>query len=187
MSRGKSISDAQLLERLLAAVREHGPSELSFAKAAEAAGLAAPTLVQRFGTRVGMVEAILLRAWDELDEATAAADAEAPPHPAGAVELLLRLTNSAAADYNVTDGLLLLREDIRNPVLRARGAAWGARLAKGLGRRLSEDADRALELGWQMASLWQGTLIWWAFRRDATPDVTVRETLEGWCRNVGVL
>lgn len=187
MSRGKNISDSQVLERLLAAVREHGPSGLSFAKAAEVAGLAAPTLVQRFGTRAGMLEAVLLRAWDELDEATTAADAETAPNPAGAIELLLRLTNPGAADYDVTDGLLLLREDIRNPVLRARGMEWGARLAKALGSRLSDDADRAIELGWQMASLWQGTLIWWAFRRDAAPDVRVRETLEGWCRNVGVL
>lgn len=187
MSRGKSISDDELLERLLAAIREHGPSGLSFARAAEAAGLAAPTLVQRFGTRAGMVEAVLLRAWDQLDEATAAADGEAPPGAAGAIDLLLRLTNPGAADYDFTDGLLLLREDIRNPALRARGADWGARLAKALGRRLSDDADRAIELGWQMASLWQGTLVWWAFRRDAAPDVTVRQTLEGWCRNLGVL
>jgi AcrR family transcriptional regulator len=187
MSRGKSISDAELLERLLVAVRQHGPSGLSFAKAAEVAGLAAPTLVQRFGTRAGMVEAVLLRAWDQLDEATAAADLEAAPHPAGAIELLLRLTNPGSADYDFTDGLLLLREDIRNPVLRARGSEWGVRLAEALGRRLSDDADRAIELGWQMASLWQGTLIWWAFRRDPAPDVRVRETLEAWYRDAGVL
>lgn len=187
MGRGKRISDAQLLERLLLAVMEHGPSELSFAKAAEVAGLAAPTLVQRFGTRARMVEAVLLRAWDQLDKATAAADAEAAFDPTGAIELLLRLTNPGAAEYDFTDGLLLLREDIRNPVLRARGAEWGARLANALGSRLCDDADRANKLGWQMASLWQGTLIWWAFRRDAALKATVREALEGWCRSVGVL
>lgn len=184
MSRGKTISTGELLDRLLAAVMEHGPAGLSFAKASEAAGLAAATLVQRFGTRDGMVEAILLRAWDLLDEETAAADAAASQDPAGAIDLLLRLTNSGAAEYDFTDGLLLLREDIRNPVLRARGAAWGVRLAEALGRRLCDDADRGNQLGWQMASLWQGTLVWWAFRRDAEPGVKVREALEDWRRSV---
>ncbi|WP_131855575.1 TetR/AcrR family transcriptional regulator [Bosea sp. BK604] len=185
MSRGKTISDGQLLDRLLAAVREHGPSDLSFAKASQATGLAAATLVQRFGTRVGMVEAVLLRAWDQLDETTAAADADTLPDSAGAIELLLRLTNSGRAEYDFTDGLLLLREDIRNPVLRARGAEWGARLADALGRRLCDDAERGTALGWQMLGLWQGTLVWWAFRRDAEPVVKVRESLEDWCRSVG--
>ena len=171
----------------MAALMETGPSDLSFAKASAAAGLAAATLVQRFGTRARMVEAILLRAWHALDDATAAADADAAPDPAGAIDLLLRLTNSGAAEYDFTDGLLLLREDIRNPVLRARGAEWGERLADALGRRLSADAARGVQLGWQMASLWQGTLVWWAFRRDAEPDVKVRAALEDWCRSVGLL
>jgi AcrR family transcriptional regulator len=186
VSRSKTISDEHLLDRLLAAVMKHGPSGLSFAMASKAAGLAAATLVQRFGTRDGMVEAVLIRAWDQLDETTAAADAAASPDPAGAVDLLLRLTNSDAAEYDFTDGLLLLREDIRNPVLRVRGAEWGARLADALGRRLCDDAERGAQLGWQMASLWQGTLVWWAFQRDADPDVKVREVLEDWRRSVGV-
>lgn len=187
MGRGKIISDEQLLDRLLGAVLEHGPAEVSFARASGAAGLAAATLVQRFGTRAGMVEAVLLHAWDRLDEETASADAAASPDPAGAVALLVRLTRSEAAEYDFTDGLLLLREDVRNAVLRARGAAWGARLAAALGRRLTDDPERGGRLGWQMLSLWQGTLVWWAFRRDADPAVKVRDALEDWGRGLGVL
>lgn len=187
MSRGKTVSDDLLLDRLMAAMMAHGPADLSFAKAANAAGLAAATLVQRFRTRDGMVEAILLRAWDQLDEATAAADVWASPDPAGAIEFLLRLTNSEDGEFDFTDGLLLLREDIQNPVLRARGAQWGMRLAEALGRRLSADADRGTQLGWQMASLWQGALLWGAFRRDAEPAVKVREILEDWSRTASLL
>ena len=187
MSRRKTIPDDLLLDRLMGPLVAHGPSDLSFAKASKAVGLAAATLVQRFGDRDRMVEAVLLRAWDHLDEATAAADAWASPDPAGAIDLLSRLTNSDAAEYDFTDGLLLLREDMRNPVLRARGAEWGLRLAQALGRRLSEDPDRAVQLGRQMASLWQGALLWWAFQRDGEPEVKVREALEDWSRTVGVL
>lgn len=187
MSRGKTVSDELLLNRLMTAMAACGPADLSFAKAANASGLSAATLVQRFRTRDGMVEAILLRAWDQLDEATIAADAWAPPGPAGAIEFLLRLTNSGAAEFDFTDGLLLLREDIQNPVLRARGAQWGLRLAQAIGRRLHEDDHRGLQLGWQMASLWQGALLWWAFCRDVRPEVRVREILEDWSRTAGLL
>lgn len=180
MSRGKTIPDEQLLDMLMSALTEHGPADLSFAKASAAAGLAAATLVQRFGTRAGMVEAILLRAWDQLDEATASADAESSPDPAGAVELLLRLTRSASGQHDFADGLLLLREDIRNPALRARGAQWGQGLAEALGRRLHPDPTRASRLGWQMVSLWQGAIIWGAFRQDADPELKMREILREW-------
>jgi len=186
MSRSKTISDEDLLDRLMAALTEHGPADLSFAKASKAAGLAAATLVQRFGSRDGMVEAVLLRAWDRLDQASAAADAMASLDSAGAIDLLVHLTATDTAEYDLTDGLLLLREDIRNPVLRERGADWGARLVDALGRRLGNDKDRAALLGWQMASLWQGALIWWAFRRDAEPAAKVRQLLQDWCRSVGL-
>lgn len=161
-----------------------GPAHLSFAKASAAVGLAAPTLVQRFGSRDDMVEATLLHAWDRLDEATAAADVDAPSSPAGAVALLLRLTQPDLAEDQFADGILLLREDIRNPVLRARGAVWGESLAESLGRRLCDDPVRARRLGWQMASLWQGALIWQAFRGVDDQNVQLRQTLEDWLEGV---
>src|SRR5690606_3073560 len=139
---------------------------------------------QRYGNREAMLEAVLLRAWDRLDAATRAADEDAAPGPQGAVDLLMALMPSDAAEYNATDGLLLLREDIRNPVLRARGAAWGVDLAHALGRRLSGDAEKAERLGWQMANIWQGALIRGAFRRSEQPETTVRRALEEWLEAV---
>jgi AcrR family transcriptional regulator len=149
-----------------------------------ATGLSPATLVQRYGAREAMVEAILLRAWDRLDAATEAADVEEPPTPEGAINLLLRLMPPETAERDVSNGLLLLREDIRNPVLRRRGAAWGHRLADALGRRLSTDPARSKSLGWQMASLWQGAHTWWAFTREESPDRALRRVLEEWVASV---
>jgi AcrR family transcriptional regulator len=187
MARSKTISDDAVLDRLLTELEAAGPAGLSFARAAGGVGLSAATLVQRFGTREAMIEAVLQRAWDRLVQKTATADASAPTDPAGAIALLLDLMPGDAADYNVTDGLLLLREDLRNPTLRARGAAWGGDLARALGRRLTDDPARAERLGWQMASVWQGALIWWAFSRDSDADTRIRAVLEDWCRSVGVM
>lgn len=150
--------------------------------ASRAAGLSPATLVQRFGTRDAMIEAVLLHAWDELDARTSTADAENPVTPAGAINLLMTLSPGQA---DIADGLLLLREDIRHPALRARGAAWGSVLAGALGRRLAVAAPDMGRLGWQMASVWQGAIIWQAFRRESEPAKAIRAVLEDWCQSVG--
>lgn len=186
MGRRKTVSDHALLEGLLAAMEQAGPDAFSFAKASGAVALSPATLVQRFGSRDAMIEAILLRAWDRLDAATALADAETSPDPAGAIAMLLRLLPAVKTGQDVADGLLLLREDFKNPALRTRGQAWGAYLAGALGGRLTDQPEVAARLGWQMASLWQGAVIWSAFRHDADRESAIRTMLEDWCTSIGV-
>lgn len=181
MGRSKKVSDAELMDRLLVVIGRDGP-DLSFAQAAKYADLAPATLVQRFGTREGMVESTLLHAWARLEEATHAAHTEATTDPAGAVDLLLRLTNSGSGEVDFSEGLLLLREDFRNPVLRARGAAWEKQLTAALGQRLSQDPTLAAVLGRQLISIWQGAIIWWGFTRQGTLHENVKVVLNDWRR-----
>lgn len=183
MGRTKTISDEAVLDSILELVMDIGPDNLTFARAGRAAGLSPATLVQRYGDRDTLLQATLLRAWDCLDAATQAADDEEPLTLEGAIRLLLRLMPPEAAERNATDGLLLLREDIRNPVLRARGAAWGRCLASALDRRLGT-ASKGHRLGWQMASVWLGAQTWWAFTRSGTAEVAIRQALEDWCRSM---
>jgi AcrR family transcriptional regulator len=182
MPRRKSIPDEVVLDRLMTAISASGPASLTFAQAAAAVGLSPATLVQRFGTLDAMIEAILLRAWDRLKARTMQADAEMPLTTEGAIELLMRLMPADGIEHGVTDGLLLLREDLRNPALRARASAWAHLLAHALGRRLSADAIRAERLGRQMVCVWQGALIWWGFTREAPPETAIREMMIEWCR-----
>lgn len=184
MARRKTIPDEAVLDTILGILGETGPAGLTFARAAKASGLSAATLVQRYGDREALLEATLLRAWDRLDAETEVADAEAPPTPDGAVAFLMRLMPAENAEQHATDGLLLLREDIRNPVLRSRGAAWGNRIAGALGRRLSDDPEEGRRLGWQMASVWQGAHTWWAFTRAQTAGEAIRGALEEWIERV---
>ncbi|MGE7368343.1 TetR family transcriptional regulator [Neorhizobium sp. NPDC001467] len=184
MPRHKTIPDEQVLDTLFELMMQTGPDGLTLARAAQAAGLSAATLVQRYGNRERLVEAILLQAWDRLDAQTQAADNEEDLSPEGAVKLLLRLMPPDTAERNASDGLLLLREDIRNPKLRARGAAWGQALVSALGRRLSTDKREADLLGWQMATLWQGAHTWWAFNQSVPADRAIRQALEAWVRRL---
>ena len=185
MARPRTIPDDALLDAALAVMMRHGPAGATFAAVAAATGLATATLVQRFGSKPALVRAALLRAWDRLDARTAAADAAAPPTVAGAVELLVTLS----ADYGVADsyadGLLLLREDLRDPALRARGDRWGDVLAEALGRRLADASGPRPDLGRLMASQWQGALLWWGFAPRRRADAAADAALRDWCAAIG--
>jgi AcrR family transcriptional regulator len=182
MPRPRTIPDEALLDGALAVLRRAGPEGMTFAAVAAETGLSAATLVQRFGSKAALVQAALLRAWDLLDARTADADAAAPPTPAGAVALLVALSGDYGDDY--AEGLLVLREDLRDPTLRRRGAAWGEVLAEALGRRLADPAGPRPDLGRLMAAQWQGAVLWWGFERGRSLPEAVTAELEAFCRTV---
>ncbi|MGV3650989.1 MAG: TetR/AcrR family transcriptional regulator [Devosia sp.] len=185
MPRPRSISDEALLDAALTLVKKAGPDRLTFAALSATTGLSPATLVQRFGSRDRLMEAALLRAWDRLDAETAAADADCPVTPQGAVALLVQLTGAGNGSDTHGEGLLLLREDFRRPVLRARGTAWGTALAAALGRRIAPGDPEGLALGRQMASQWQGAVIWWGFSRDGALAEAVAAELSAYLRLTG--
>ncbi len=177
MPRKRTVPDQALLDEALLVVRESGPDALTFAALAPRVGLAASTIVQRFGTKAALLQAALGRAWDRLDEATAAADDRASVEPGGVVELLVGLTGEYdPQDY--ADQLLILREDLRDPVLRARGRAWLAALTHAVERRLGEVPGDVAGMGELIVAQWQGTLTVWSFMRNGPLISVVRAGLE---------
>jgi hypothetical protein len=61
------------------------------------------------------------------------------------------------------EGLLILREDLRDPVLRARGARWRNTLTAALGECFAAQAEAPADIVILMAAQWQGALLWWSF------------------------
>lgn len=185
MPRKRTVTDEVLLEAALLLVRENGPEALSFGALSSRVGLAGSTIVQRFKTKAGLLEAALGRAWDDLEAQTAAADASAPAGPDGVVDLLVRLSGQYdPASY--ADQLLLLREDLRNPVLRNRGARWLATLGAAIERRLTDAGvpGGPEGLGPLVVAQWQGALTVWGFTREAPLDEVVRTMLRDLLRRV---
>ena len=74
------------------------------------------------------------------------------------------------------DQLLILREDLRDPILRARGRAWLAVLTEAIEQRLA-GTPGAAGLGALAITHWQGALTVWSFRQDAPLDQAVRAAL----------
>ncbi len=185
MARPKKITDEDLLDVVGVLLSRQGPAALTFQSAAAASGLSPATLVQRYGSKDALLRAALLRMWDALDAQTARADARHALDPEGAIALLVRLSAGyGATGDEAAQGLLLLREDFRDPALRARGAAWHATLSAALGRRLSTDPARAAVLGPLLASQWQGAVLWWGFSRAGTLRGYLRRELGAWCEAV---
>ncbi|MEQ9811235.1 MAG: TetR family transcriptional regulator [Azospirillaceae bacterium] len=167
MPRPKSLSDREVLETANRLLHAHGPEGLSFGKLARACGLSSSTLVQRFANKDGLMRATLMHAWDGLDARTASLAARLPRSPEGAVRLLVALSQDYGDIERYADNLLILREDLRDPVVRARGKAW-----KGALSAVLEDCFAGQPgmvpgvvpgIGLMLAAQWQGALLWWSF------------------------
>jgi AcrR family transcriptional regulator len=174
--RNRSIPDDVVLSTALDLVHRHGPAALSFGSLAGQVGLAGSTLVQRFGSRAGLLQRVLLHAWDLLDAETARADSAAGPGISGVVDLLVDLSGEYAED-DFADQLLVLREDLRDPVLRARGEVWIDTLAAMIDRRIAARPGDRPALGRLVVAHWQGTLTTWSFTRPGPLADTVRGAL----------
>ena len=174
MPRKRSISDESLLDAALDVIRGDGPDALTFGAVGARAGLSPSTIVQRFGTKNELLRAALLRAWDHLDEATTKAVAAAGDGPAGVTELLVRLSGQYDA-HDFADQLRVLREDLRDPVLTARGREWLSRLAAAVDERLG---DAAPGTGALVVAQWQGTLTVWGFTRRGSVRRAVRSSID---------
>lgn len=163
MPRPKTLSDRDVLDAAHRLIHRHGPETLTFARLAEACGLSPSTLVQRFGTKARLTQSALLHAWDGLDRRTADLAASAPRTPDGAITLLVGLSADYGGIEAYADGLLVLREDLRDPVLRARGAAWKGALSDALEACFAAVPRAPSGIGMLMAAQWQGSLLWWGF------------------------
>lgn len=177
MPRPKTLSDASVLAAAYRLIHEEGPEGLTFARLSRLCGLSSATLVQRFGSKAGLVQATLLHAWDGLDDKTARAAAMAPPTPAGAVGLLVALSRDYGGIEAYAEGLLVLREDLRDPVLRARGARWKVVLTRALDACFAGVEGAPEGIGLLMAAHWQGSLLWWGFEPDGPVEDHIATSL----------
>jgi AcrR family transcriptional regulator len=178
MPRPKTLPDDDVLAAAHRLMHEHGPDALTFARVAQACGLSASTLVQRFKSKAGLVQSTLLHAWDRLDAKTARLALTVPKTPEGAIELLVGLSSEYGDIETYAEGLLVLREDFRDPVLRARGAAWKDALSRALDDCFTKVPHVPQGIGLLIASQWQGSLLWWGFDPQGAVEDFVEDSLQ---------
>lgn len=177
MTRPKTQSDNQVLDIALDLLRERGAGGLTFAALADRCGLSSATLVQRFTNKAALTQRTLLHAWDKLDALTQELAATTPKTPAGAVQLLIGLSQQYGGADSYGDGLLVLREDIRDSVPRSRGVAWETTLTAILDECFGATPEIGAGIGFALAAFWQGSLTWWAFHADQPLDEYLKAKL----------
>jgi AcrR family transcriptional regulator len=163
MPRPKTLPDKDVMEAAYRLMHRQGPEALTFSSLAQACGLSASTLVQRFKSKADLVHSTLSYAWDKLDDKTAIFSTKVPRTPEGAIQLLTLLSRDYGGIEAYADALLILREDLRDPALRARGAKWKAALSRALEDCFAGIPRAPKDIGFLMAAQWQGSLLWWSF------------------------
>jgi AcrR family transcriptional regulator len=145
MARPRLIPDAAVFTAIRALMAQGGDKAAGFGPVARATGLAAPTLVQRYGSQRAMVEAALLASWDDFDLALQNAESEAALNAKGASSLLKLLET-------------LPNPPLTSEPLRNRAMAWRRRVEAALAQRLgSPEAAAIVFAAWQGRTAWAGT------------------------------
>lgn len=147
MPRPRTIPDSTIFAAIIRLIEEGGERSVAFSTVARATGLAAPSLVQRYGALPQMIRAAFLGEWDRLGQIAAAAQAEVAATGKGSSALLKALSPGP--------GPALLAASRRDPELAARAMAWRAGVEAAL-VGLSEEEDRASIL----VALWSGQTLW---------------------------
>lgn len=177
MTRTKTLSDDAVLEHALHIIRRSGPERLTFASLATATGLSGATLVQRFRNKAELRQRSLLYAWDALDTRSANLVSRTEKSTKGACKLLVDLSKAYGDTNAYAQGLLLLREDMLDPVLRLRGVQWKNFLINALDACFTDEPSAPVNVGSIVATYWQGTLLWWAFDPSQPIDVYVEAAM----------
>lgn len=155
MARPRTIPDGVIHDAILHLLSAHGEKAVAFSSVARATGLAAPTLVQRFGGLDGMMQAALQKWLADLGVRLDEAAADAPLTAKGAAGLLKALSGD---DEQIQPGQIL-PVILRYPALRGLATDLRARIEGQLALRLG-GGDKGRERAAMVFAAWQGQQVW---------------------------
>jgi AcrR family transcriptional regulator len=149
-------------------------AKLTLAEVARDAGLAPATLVQRFGSKRGLLLAVAERSVDGVREPFAAARRR-NPSPLGALrEALIELAGSIDDPDELANHISFLQLDLSDPEFRALGLRWWNAAAHQIGGLLTDAVDAGElnpnvdvhRLARTVLALYNGALITWGMWRE---------------------
>jgi AcrR family transcriptional regulator len=183
--RPRTVDDGAILQAAAATISRLGPSTFTLADVAKAVGLSPATLVQRFGSKRGLMLALASQGVEGVD-ACFAAVRHAHPKPLDALMAAATdMTRSVDTPEEMANHLAFLQIDLRDPEFyrlmldssTRTLAAYKALLdeAVAAGDLMKCDTKR---LARAVSSLAGGSLIAWAVLREGTAEKFVRRDLE---------
>ena len=176
MSRPRTLTDADLLAATHRVVARLGPN-LTLADVAREAGVSAPTLVQRFGSKRGLLLAFASLGSEGTREQFDAIR-EKYPHPLDALREVVRCyAQMAPSPEAVSNGLAFLQMDLTDPDFH-QPALIAARATLVELQRILDDAVKARrlrrcdtkQLALALHSMIGGAMLAWAVLREGTAE-----------------
>src|SRR5262245_26066604 len=178
--RPRATSNAEILAATHRAVSRLGPVKLTLAEVAVEAGISPATLVQRFGSKRGLLLAFASQGSSEID--TMASIRAANPSPLAALRAVADcMTGMAPSPEILANHLAFLQIDLVDPDFhqlalrhaRATHADLKAMLDEAVKARELEPCDTT-RLALAVSGMMSGSLLQWAIDRDGS----VRERMQ---------
>jgi AcrR family transcriptional regulator len=186
VGRPRTVSDAAILAAAMRVIGEVGPARMTLADVAREAGLAAPTLVQRFGSKRGLLLALsepsVVRLAERFEQAR-----ERHGSPLAALSgALTGMVGAVSEPEAFSNHLAFLQLELSDPEFHRNTLAYTRALRDELERLLGEAvAAGELRAGADTAALarslqvaYNGALITWAIYREGTLEAWLARELE---------
>jgi AcrR family transcriptional regulator len=183
--RPRETSDEEILAATGRAMQRYGPAQLTLARVAKEAGVVPATIIQRFGTKRGLLLAACSTAPGSVPRQFAAARAKYKSPLKTLVELYVECSSFASTPESMANGLAYLQNDVTDPEFRAITLAQFKAL-RAETRKLLDEAVAARELvkcdTAGLARLIQqvngGSMLDWAVFREGSLAAWLRRDLE---------
>ena len=185
MSRHRSVSDADILTATLQVMARQGPVKLTLADVARECGLSAPTLIQRFGSKRGLLLAVSQAGTVGIEEAFDELRAAHRSPLATLITAATQMARMSTSAEELANHLAFLQNDLSDPDFHRHTAEMLRRTRAGYRKLLDEavkagelercDTDRLARL---VDAVCGGSLLGWAVHREGTAEQFVRRDLE---------
>jgi AcrR family transcriptional regulator len=182
--RPRTASDTEILEATGRAIARLGPARLTLAAVAQEVGLSPATLVQRFGSKRGLLLALAKEAVAGVEGCFAAVRAAHPSPLDALLAAATEMTRHTQTAEEMANHLAFLQIDLCDPDFHRLTLESSRRILAGYRALLDEAvAARALvrcdttRLSRAVGALAGGSLIAWAIHREGTAEDWVRADL----------
>lgn len=183
--RPREKSDEEILAATGRTMQRYGPAQLTLAHVAKEAGVVPATLIQRFGTKRGLLLAACRSAPGSVPQQFVAARERYKSPLKTLVELYVECSSFASSPASMANGLAYLQHDLADPEFRAITLAQ-FRALRDETRKLLDEAVAARELvecdTADLARLIQqvngGSMLDWAVFREGSLASWLRRDLQ---------
>jgi AcrR family transcriptional regulator len=184
MPRPRTATDAAILEAAHRVITRLGPARVTLADVGREAGLSPATLVQRFGSKRGLLLALARAAAGSVGDCFAAVRAAHASPLAALLAAATEMTRHVTSPEELANGLAFLQLDVSDPDFHRPALENSNRILAGY-RAIVEEAVAAGELvpcdaarlARAVGAVSGGSLLAWAIYRKGSAEAWVRADL----------